>query len=149
MTTNRILRLLPMAAMCLLFTSCMDSKVPLSDPSKSKADERLAGNWQLRNDDGSMNSYRVALAGGKLPASVMRVTGSGRKPHGTTEQFEPLLLFPTATGDKTYLNCSYPVDRGRGLAFDFVFAAAQHRVNCGRMPPRIHPGRAPPTRSTT
>ena len=61
--TNRILRLLPMAATCLLFTSCIDSNVPLSDPNKSKADERLAGNWQLRNDDGSVNSYRFALAG--------------------------------------------------------------------------------------
>jgi hypothetical protein len=53
MTTNRILQLLPMAAMCLLFTSCFDSKVPLSDPAKSKADERLVGVWRLRNDDGA------------------------------------------------------------------------------------------------
>jgi len=104
MPTNRILKLLPMAALCLLFTSCFDSKVPLSDPGKSKADERLAGSWRGRNDDGSVNSYRFAPAGGKLPASVMRVTGSNRKPDGTTEQFEPLLLFPTTIGEKTYLN---------------------------------------------
>ena len=43
MTTNHILQLLPMAAMCLLFTSCIDSSVPMSDPNTSKADERLAG----------------------------------------------------------------------------------------------------------
>jgi hypothetical protein len=104
MTTNRILQLISTAATCLLFTSCMDSKVPLSDPNKSKADERLTGNWQLRNDDGSVNNYRFAPAGSKLPASVMRVTGSSRKPDGTTEQSDPLLLFPTTIGDKTYLN---------------------------------------------
>ena len=104
MPTNQILRLLPMAALCLLLTSCFDSKVPLSDPGKSKADERLSGSWQLRNDDGSVNSYRFVLAGGRLPASVMRVTGNNRKPDGTTEQFEPLLVFPTTIGDKTYLN---------------------------------------------
>jgi hypothetical protein len=34
----------------------------------------------------------------------MRVTGSSRKPDGTTEQFEPLLLFPTTIGKQTYLN---------------------------------------------
>jgi hypothetical protein len=104
MTTRQTSVLVSMAATCLLFTSCFDSKVPLSDPGKSKADERLTGNWQLRNDDGSVNSYRFALAGGKLPASVMRVTGSSRKPDGTTEQFDPLLLFPTTIGKKTYLN---------------------------------------------
>ena len=106
MTTNRILQLLSMAAMCLLFTSCFDSKVPLSDPDKSKADERLAGDWRQRSEDGSVNDYRFAPAGGKLPASVMRVTGSSRKPDGTTEQFDPLLLFPTTIGEKTYLNVS-------------------------------------------
>lgn len=104
MTTTRILKLLPLAALCLLFTSCFDSKVPLSDPGKSKADERLAGSWRGRNDDGSVNDYRFARAGGKLPASVMRLTGSNRKPDGTIEQFEPLLLFPTTIGEKTYLN---------------------------------------------
>lgn len=104
MKTRLISMLLSMAATCVLFTSCFDSKVPLSDPGKSKPDERLAGNWQVRNDDGSVNDYRFAPAGGKLPASVMRVTGSSRKPDGTTEKVEPLLLFPTTIGEKLYLN---------------------------------------------
>lgn len=104
MRTNRILKLLPMAALCLLFASCFDSNLPLADPGKSKADERLTGAWRGRNDDGSVNDYRFAPAGGKLPASVMRLTGSNRKPDGTTEQFEPLLLFPTIIAEKTYLN---------------------------------------------
>ena len=104
MTTNRILQLTLLAATCLLLTSCFNSESPLSDPAQSKADERLAGAWRLRNDDGSVNDYRFARAGGRLSASVMRVTGSSRKPDGTTEQFEPLLVFPTTIGDKTYLN---------------------------------------------
>ena len=104
MTTNRILQLISMVATCLLFTSCFDSKVPLSDPGKSKADERLAGAWRQRGESGEVNDYRFAPAGGKLPASVMRVTGSSRKPDGTTERIEPLLLFPTTIREKTYLN---------------------------------------------
>ena len=93
-----------MAAVCLLFTSCADSTVPLSDPGKSKPDERLAGVWRQRGESGEVNNYRFAPAGGKLPAAVMRVAGSSRKPDGTTEQFEATLLFPTTLGEKTYLN---------------------------------------------
>jgi hypothetical protein len=93
MTTNRIPQLLPLAATCLLFTSCIDSKVPLSDPNKLQGDERLAGNWQLRNDKGSVNSYRFDLVGGRLPASVMRVTGSSDAltiGHGSQRLLAPL-----------------------------------------------------------
>ena len=104
MKTTRICGLLSLAALCLLLTSCFDSNVPLSDPGKSKPDERLAGNWQLRNDDGSVNNYGFSLAGEKLPASVMRVVGSSHRADGTTVQFEPLLLFPTTIGETTYLN---------------------------------------------
>ncbi|MCY2986408.1 MAG: hypothetical protein NTY19_00830 [Planctomycetota bacterium] len=104
MTTRQISVAVSMAAACLLFTSCFDSTVPLSDPGKSKADERLAGVWRQRSESGEVNDYRFAPAGGKFPASVMRVAGSSRKSDGTTEQIEPLLLFPTTIGDKTYLN---------------------------------------------
>ena len=104
MTTRQISVRVSMAAACLLFTSCFDSTVPLSDAGKSKPDERLAGVWRQRSESGSVNDYHFAPAGDKLPASVMRVTGSNRKPDGTTEQIEPLLLFPTTLGEKTYLN---------------------------------------------
>jgi hypothetical protein len=110
MTTRQTSVLVSMAAFCLLFTSCVDSKVPLSDPNMSQADERLAGNWRLRNDDGSVNNYRFVRAGDKFPASVMRVAGSSRKPDGTTEQFASLLLFPTTIGEKTYLNVTEGTD---------------------------------------
>jgi hypothetical protein len=94
-----------MAAFCLLFTSCFDSSVPLSDPVKSRADQRLAGVWRLRNDDGSMTYYHLGRVGDRLPASVMRVAGVQHKWDGMT-QFDELLLFPTTIGDKTYLNVS-------------------------------------------
>jgi ribosomal protein L7/L12 len=58
------------------------------------------GVWQLRNDDGSVNSYRFTLAGDKLPASVMRVAGSRHKADGTSEKTDPFLLFPTTIGDR-------------------------------------------------
>ena len=100
MRAKRLLRLLSMAAFCLLFTSC-DSKVPLSDPNTSKADQRLTGAWRIRGETGEVS---FAPAGGKFPASVVRVAGSSRKPDGTTKQLDSLLLFPTSIGGKNYLN---------------------------------------------
>lgn len=104
MTTKRTVQFLLVAGTCLLLTSCFDSKVPLSDPGKSKPDDRLAGAWRSRNADGSVNEYRFAHAEDKLPASVMRVTGNTRKPDGMTEPMEPLLVFPSTIDGKTYLN---------------------------------------------
>ena len=104
MKTNRILQLIPVAALCLLFTSCVDSKVPLSDPNMSKPDERLAGVWRKWDDVGGGPYYHFARAGDKLPASVMRMASNSHKSDVTTEQSVPLLLFPTTIGDKTYLN---------------------------------------------
>jgi hypothetical protein len=103
MATKRTLQLLSMAVICLLFTSCSDSQAPLSDPVKSKADQRLAGVWRLRNDDGSVTYYHVGRVGDKLPASVMRVAGVQHRSDGMT-QFDELLLFPTAINEQNYLN---------------------------------------------
>jgi hypothetical protein len=88
-------------AACLFASGC-DSKNPLSDPQTSKADERLAGVWRDRSDDGD-TYYHVGHAGEKFPASMMRVVGIK---HGKGEVEPPgeFLIFPTAIGDKTYLN---------------------------------------------
>jgi len=104
MKAKRILLLLPLASLCLLLTSCFDSNTPLSDPAKSKVDQRLAGVWQLRNDDGSVSYYHFGRVGDKLPASVMRVAGIQHKPDFAMEQFSELLVFPTTIDGKTYLN---------------------------------------------
>jgi hypothetical protein len=104
MKTKHFLQLLSMAAFCLLLTSCFDSKVPLSDPGKSNADQRLAGIWRLRNDDGSVTYYHIGRVRGRLPASVMRMAWILHKTDGTMQQLDELLVFPTTIGDKTYLN---------------------------------------------
>lgn len=108
MTTRQMSVLVSMAAACLLFTSCADS-FPLSDPGKSEPDERLAGGWGKRGESGEVS---FAPAGGKFPASVLRVAGSRRKPDGTTEQSRSLLFFPTTIGGKNYLNVPSIVGEG-------------------------------------
>jgi len=103
MKAKRTLQLLSMAAVSLLLTSCFDSKVPLSDPHKSKADDRLAGVWRFRGDGGETNYYHIGRVGEKLPASIVRVVSIQHLPDGKMQQSE-LLVFPTTIGGKTYLN---------------------------------------------
>jgi hypothetical protein len=98
-----------MVAFCLLFTACTDSKTPLSDPHKSKADERLTGVWRFRGDGGEMNYYHFGRVGEKLPAAVMRVASIQHMPDGKMEQSD-LLIFPSTIGGKTYLNASDGTD---------------------------------------
>jgi len=100
---KKVRPLLFVAAFSLLLTSCFDTKNPLSDPQKSKADDRLAGVWRFRGDGGEMNYYHIGHAGAKLPASVMRVVSVQHLPDGTMQSGE-LLVFPTTIGDKAYLN---------------------------------------------
>ena len=95
--------LLLVAAFSLLLTSCFDTKYPLSDPQKSKPDDRLAGVWRFRGDSGEMNYYHIGHGGEKLPASVMQVVFVQHMPDGNMQSGE-LLVFPTTIGDKTYLN---------------------------------------------
>ena len=88
-------------AACLFASGC-DSKNPLSDPQTSKADERLAGVWLNRGADGDVN-YHAGHAGEKFPACMMRVVGIKHN-KGNVEPAGEFLIFPTALGDKTYLN---------------------------------------------
>jgi hypothetical protein len=88
-------------AVCLCASGC-DSNNPLSDPQKSKADERLAGVWVYRSDDGD-EYYHVGQAGEKFPACMMRVVMI-KHSKGEVEPPGEFLAFPTVIGDKTYLN---------------------------------------------
>jgi hypothetical protein len=97
--------LLLVAACSLLLTSCFDTKHPLSDPQKSKPDERLTGVWRFRGDNGELNYYHIGHVGERLPASVMRVFFVQHRTDGTM-QFGELMVFPTSIGDKTYLNAA-------------------------------------------
>jgi hypothetical protein len=64
-------------AACLFASGC-DSKNPLSDPQKSKVDERLAGVWRERSDDGDKllmlgineDAKKKAIADGRIKGTV-------------------------------------------------------------------------------
>jgi hypothetical protein len=103
MKAKPVFPLVLVAATALLFPSCVDSKVPLSDPQKVKPDDRLTGVWRFRGDGGEMTYYHVGRAEEKLPASVIRVISVQHMPDGRMQQGE-LLVFPTTLGGKTYLN---------------------------------------------
>ena len=100
-------------AVCLLASGC-DSKNPLSDPLKSKADERLVGIWQGRGDDGGVFDdgewfYHVGHAGDNFPACMMRVVMIQHQKGGVEPPGE-LLMFPSVLGRKTYLNIVVGLD---------------------------------------
>ena len=90
-------------AVCFLALGCDDSKNPLSDPQKSKADEKLIGVWRHRTGDGEETIYHVGRAGDKFPKGVMRIVEIS---HAKGEVAPPTeyLAYPTAIGGKTYLN---------------------------------------------
>lgn len=100
---KKLCPLLSVAALSLLLTSCFDTKNPLSDPQKSKPDDRLGGVWRFRGDGGEIDYYHIGHVGEKLPASIMRVVNVQHMPDRTM-RFGELLIFPTTIGDKTYLN---------------------------------------------
>lgn len=104
MRTKRFLQLLSLASLCLLLTSCIDSKVPLSDPDKSKADERLAGVWRFEGKERQVSYYHIGRFGDRLPKSVMRAVGITHTQDGEIKSAGELLIFPTTIGEKTYLN---------------------------------------------
>ncbi len=88
-------------AVCLFASGC-DSKNPLSDPQKSKADARLVGVWRERTDEGEVYVH-VGHAGEKFPACMMRAVMI-KHTKGNVEPPNEFLLFPTVLGDKSYLN---------------------------------------------
>ena len=104
MNARQSLQCLSLAVCCLLITSCHDSKQPLSDPQKSKADPQLVGVWRYRDDSGETTYYHIGSVGDKLPTSVLHVTGITHMPGGKLTQCE-FLVFPTTIGEGTYLNC--------------------------------------------
>ena len=58
---KKLYPLLSVAALSLLLTSCFDTKNPLSDPQKSKPDDRLSGVWRQRGESGEMNYFSVKI----------------------------------------------------------------------------------------
>ncbi len=87
---------------CLLASGCDDSKNPLSDPKTSKANERLVGVWRGPDGDGDVY-YHIGHAGEAFPVCVLRIVEINQN-KGNVDPPAEYLAFPTAIGDKTYLN---------------------------------------------
>ena len=110
MHTRHLPLLLAVVAVCQCFAGCQ-SENPLSDPQKSKADERLVGVWRDRSGDAD-SYYHVGCAGDKFPACMMRVVLVVHAKKGLVQPPGEFLIFPTVLRDKTYLN----VARGKNDA---------------------------------
>jgi hypothetical protein len=83
----------------------------LSDPEKSKADERLAGVWRAEDEKGEVSYYHIGHFGDGLPKSVMRVVGITHTKDGEIGAGGEFLVFPTTIGNKSYLNVTDGQDR--------------------------------------
>ncbi len=104
MKTKRVFFLMSLVVLCLLLTSCSDSTVPLSDPDKSKVDERLAGVWRVEGKDGEVSYNHIGRFGDSLPESVVRVVGVTHTKEGKIRSAGELLIFPTMIEGKSFLN---------------------------------------------
>jgi hypothetical protein len=103
MNMRRFVSLLFLAAACLLMAGC-DSKNPLSDPTQSKPDPRLAGLWRAKDPNGGVEYYHVGRAGEKLPESVMEVVAVTHQKDGQLKDPAVMLMFPTVLGKTAFLN---------------------------------------------
>jgi hypothetical protein len=92
--------------LCLVFTSCVDSDNPLSDPKQSAVDPGLVGVWRGREKDGDVVYYHVGQAGGKFPAGMLRVKIITHNKNGELPRpdADDTLAFTTVLGKNHYVN---------------------------------------------
>lgn len=134
MKAKRILQLLSLATFCLLLTSCFDSKVPLSDASTAKQDDRLIGLWQHRHQNG-VTYYHVGRLGDKAPEGMMRVVTVTQQDNGELQEPHQLIrLALIMTRRPNYCGC-FVRGRSSGLSRSTrkVMASASKRP---KMPSR-------------
>jgi len=105
------LRLAGLAALCLLFPSCM-SKQPLSDFSQAVVDEQLLGTWVLVDDKKDVNYFHIGRPpGNQAPkgfAQVVTVRFGDRQALSSADA----VSFSAIIGDCRYLNLSLIADKG-------------------------------------
>jgi hypothetical protein len=104
MKPQRLLLAIGLAGVCLLLSSCVDSKNPLSDPEKAQADPQLAGVWRRATDDGATEYFHVGIAKGSILPGIMRAIGNFHGKDGKLGAPLSLLLFATSLGESRYLN---------------------------------------------
>jgi hypothetical protein len=91
---------------CLVFTSCVDSDSPLSDPKAVTVDPGLLGVWRAREKEGNITYYHVGKAGDKFPAGMLRVRIIKHEKNGELERpnGDDILAFTTVLGKNRYVN---------------------------------------------
>jgi hypothetical protein len=99
---------------CLLLSSCIDSKSPLCNPDDAKIDAALIGAWQARLGDGSLDCYHVGIAGDKLPSGIFRFVTVDRDKNGKLSRPGEMLGFSTMIGKDRYLNVAFIDDKDLG-----------------------------------
>ncbi len=104
MKPQRLLLAIGLAGVGLLLNSCVDTKNPLSDPEKAKADPQLFGVWRRATDNGGAEYYHVGLAGGKLPPGMMQAISVTHNKDGSLARGEDMPIFSTTIGENHYLN---------------------------------------------
>ncbi len=105
MKRKRNVPLVCAALLCLFLASCcLESKNPLSDPQKAKADARLAGVWRL-GEGSDVIYYHVGRLGQKFPKGMMGALAVGYSEDGKLMMDAGrMLIFPTTSGESNYLN---------------------------------------------
>jgi len=92
------------AGVCLLLGSCVNSKNPLSDPQKAKADDKLSGVWRKTDENGNVNYYHIGLAGEKFSKGMMRAITTAHNQDGTISEPGDLFFFTSELNGQKYLN---------------------------------------------
>ena len=92
--------------LCLVFTSCVDSDNPLSDPKQATFDPGLLGVWRGREKDGDVVYYHVGKAGDKFPVGMLRVKTVTHDKNGELPRTDngDTLVFTTVLGKNHYVN---------------------------------------------
>ena len=92
--------------LCLVFTSCVDSDNPLSDPKQATVDPELVGVWREREKGGDVVYYHVGKAGDRFPVGMLREKTITHDKNG--ELVRPdngdTLVFTTVLGKNHYVN---------------------------------------------
>jgi hypothetical protein len=103
-----------LAGVCLLFSSCIDSKTPLCSPEEAKIDAKLIGAWQATSEDGSLDYYHVGPAGDKLPPGVIRIVTVNYEKEGKLSRPGEMLAFSITIEKNQYLNVAFIDDKDLG-----------------------------------
>ena len=99
-----------LSGVCLLLTSCIDSKDPLCKPDEAKQDTALVGVWRTDLEDGGVDYYHLAPAGDN-PSGVMRVVTVAYGKKGSLSRPGEMLAFSSDIGKDRYLNIAFIEDK--------------------------------------